>query len=169
MFFIFACACGDRTKTARVSRGRTTSSVYWPLPVMKRRSSFRRTAAPIPVALMAVSSRWDVLTLFRSLPGTALGHRFCSGGNRLDDVVVPGAAADISVELLANGVFIEIVAAATHNIERGHDHPGRAEPALQTVMLPERFLHRMQRAVRFCQSFYGDDLGALALQGERGA
>jgi hypothetical protein len=34
--------------------------VYWPLPVMKRRSSFRRTAAPIPVALMAVSSRWNV-------------------------------------------------------------------------------------------------------------
>jgi hypothetical protein len=27
------------------------------LPVMKRMSSLRRTAAPIPVALMAVSSR----------------------------------------------------------------------------------------------------------------
>jgi hypothetical protein len=28
--------------------------VYWPLPVMKRKSSLRRTAAPIPVALMAL-------------------------------------------------------------------------------------------------------------------
>src|SRR4029078_12374648 len=109
------------------------------------------------------------LTLFRGLSGTALGHRFCYGGNRLDDVVVPSAAADISVELLANGVFIEIVASATHDIERGHDHPGRAEPALQTVMLPERFLHRMQRAVPFCQSFYCAHLWCAALQGERGA
>ncbi len=54
---ILARACGERTNTARVSPGRTTSSVYCPLPVIKRKSSLRRTAAPIPVALMAVSSR----------------------------------------------------------------------------------------------------------------
>jgi len=56
MLLILAWACGERTNTARVAPGRTTSSVYCPLPVMKRKSSFRRTAAPIPVALMAVSS-----------------------------------------------------------------------------------------------------------------
>ena len=56
MLLILARACGERTNMARVSPGRTTSSVYCPCPVMKRMSSLRRTAAPIPVALMAVSS-----------------------------------------------------------------------------------------------------------------
>ena len=54
---ILARACGERTNAARVSPGRTTSSVYCLWPVIKRKSSLRRTAAPIPVALMAVSSR----------------------------------------------------------------------------------------------------------------
>src|SRR5215217_7874521 len=49
-FLILAWACGERTNIARVSPGRLMSSVYWPLPVMKRRSSVRRTAAPMPVA-----------------------------------------------------------------------------------------------------------------------
>ena len=53
---ILARACGERTNTARVPPGRVRSSVYWPFPVMKRMSSLRRTAAPMPVALMAVSS-----------------------------------------------------------------------------------------------------------------
>ena len=56
ILLILARACGERTNTARVSPGLVTSSVYWPLPVMKRMSSLRRTAAPIPVALMAVFS-----------------------------------------------------------------------------------------------------------------
>ena len=67
MLLILAWACGERTNTARVSPGRPTSSVYWPLPVMKRKSSLRRTAAPIPVALMAVSSRCDFFELDRLL------------------------------------------------------------------------------------------------------
>ena len=30
---------------------------------------------------------------------------------------------------------------------RSHDHAGRAEPALQAMLIPEGFLHRMQLAV----------------------
>src|SRR5262249_28298689 len=113
--------------------------------------------------------RWNILKLFRGLLGAALGHGLCSSGNCLDDVVVAGAATDISVELLANSVFVEIVTAATYDIECGHDPAGRTEPTLQTMMLPERLLHRMQRTVWFRQAFYGDDFGTLALQGECGA
>ena len=51
---ILAWACGERTNTARVSPGRLMSSVYWPLPVMKRKSSLRRTDAPIPVAVSSL-------------------------------------------------------------------------------------------------------------------
>ena len=32
-------------------------------------------------------------------------------------------------------------------VDRGHDHPGRAEAALQAVLLVEGLLHRVQRAV----------------------
>jgi hypothetical protein len=83
--------------------------------------------------------------------------------------VVAGAATNIAVELLANGVLVEIVAAAPNDIERRHDHAGRAEAALQTVVLAERLLHRMQRTVRLGQPFDGRDLGALALQREQSA
>src|SRR4029079_13852280 len=75
------------------------------------------------------------LGLLRSLSRTALGHRLCSGGNCLDDVVVAGVATDVAVELLANVMVSEIIAAPAHDLERGDDHSGRAEPALQAMML----------------------------------
>src|ERR1700694_4266162 len=106
---------------------------------MKRRSSLRRAAAPIPVALMAVSSRCV------SLLGGLLHARFHgarAGGDRLDDVVIAGAAAQVAVELLAYGVIGKLIALAVDHVDRRHDHAGRAEAALQTVMLAEGFLHR---------------------------
>ena len=36
MRVIRACACGERTNTANVCCGSTTSSVYWPAPVRNR-------------------------------------------------------------------------------------------------------------------------------------
>src|SRR5579863_2700389 len=101
---------------------------------MKRWSSLRRTGAPIPVALMAVSSGGFLLG--RSFPLTALllgglrrrdhrgGHGARSGGDRLDDIVIAGAAADIAFQLLADGAVVEIAALAAHEIDRGHDHAG---------------------------------------------
>ena len=62
-----------------------------------------------------------------------------------NDVLVAGAAAQIAFQLFADGVVGEIVALAMDDVDRGHDHAGRAEAALQAVMLAEGFLHRMQR------------------------
>src|SRR5664279_902964 len=121
---------------------------------------------------MAVSSRYIFLSysaaiLLSSLSRAALGHRFRSRGDRLDDVVIASAAADVAVELLADGVLVEIVAAAAHDIERRHDHAGGAIAALQAVVLAERLLHRMQGPARLGQTLNGGDLSALALQGEQ--
>src|SRR4029079_17648548 len=164
---MLAWACGERTNTARVAPGLITSSVYRPLPVIKRRSSFRRTAAPIPVALMAVSP--TVLVLFSGLSCATLCHCFGSRCDGFDDVVVARTPTNISVELLADRVLIEIVAAPPYDIEGCHDHPGSTESTLKRVMFAERFLHRMQRAVRLCETFDCGDLGAFALQSEGGA
>src|SRR5947209_17529192 len=121
---------------------------------MKRWSSLRRTAAPIPVAVMAVSFVDDALSrcepLISSRSGRVtrlLSHGLGAGGDRLDDVVITGTAAEIAFELMADGAVIEIMALATDHVDGGHDHPGRAIAALQTVMLAECLLHGMQRSI----------------------
>src|SRR5579872_6101016 len=105
---------------------------------MKRRSSLRRTEAPIPVALMAdpldssfgrfpsavslagLSGGEDRSALFGSPGGgLAAAHRAGAGGDRLDDVVIAGAAADVAFKLLADGAVVELVALAAHNVDRG--------------------------------------------------
>src|SRR5262245_4279773 len=136
---------------------------------MKRWSSLRRTAAPIPVALMAVSSLDDA---FRSrssslvhLPFHGLGAR----RDRLDDIVVAGAAAEIAFELMTDGGIVEVVALAVDHVHRGHDHARGAVAALQPVMLAERLLHRMQRPVRVGEALDGGDVGAVDLPDEDGA
>src|SRR5439155_1123571 len=78
----------------------------------------------------------------------ALAHLLGTGGDRLHDVVVAGAAAEIAFELVPDGVIVEVVTFAGHHVDRGHDHAGSAVAALQAMMLAERFLHRMQRPVR---------------------
>src|SRR5207237_661898 len=78
-------------------------------------------------------------------------HGFRASRDRLDDVVVAGAAAEIAFELLADGVLVELVALAVDHVHRGHHYARRAEAALQAVMLAERLLHRMQRPVRLSQ------------------
>src|SRR6516164_540016 len=66
--------------------------------------------------------------------------------DRLDDVVVAGAAADVAVEALADFLLgrLRVVGEQLH---RRHHHPRRAEAALQAVALAKRRLHRMQLAV----------------------
>src|SRR5262249_18694629 len=79
----------------------------------------------------------------------ALGaaHGAGAGGNRFDDIVVAGAAADVAFELFADGPLFEAVPLAPDQIDRGHDHAGRAETALQAMVLAESFLHWVQLAV----------------------
>ena len=61
------------------------------------------------------------------------------------------------------------MALAMDQIDRGHDHAGRAEAALQAVMLAERFLHRMQRRAVGGQALDGPDLVAVGHDRQRGA
>jgi hypothetical protein len=68
------------------------------------------------------------------------------------------------VQLLAHRALVELVAVAAHHVDRRHDHAGRAEAALQRVILVKRLLHRMQR-VALRQALDGDHLAVLA--GER--
>src|SRR4029077_8537920 len=122
------------------------SSVYCPLPVMNLKSSLRRTAAPIPVALMA-SPPSGCVDVLRSASSGQLSHRLRARRDRLHDVVVAGAAADGAFELVTGRRVVEIVPLAVHQIDRSHDHAGRAESALQAMVFAEGFLHRVQLAV----------------------
>ncbi|CAH1667711.1 hypothetical protein CHELA20_51925 [Hyphomicrobiales bacterium] len=165
------------------------SSVYCPFPVMKRWSSLRRTAAPIPVAFISASRAYrrllpDIPCRFwssavrrpfaaKALFGGVLHrrgtfHGFGTGGDRLDDVVVARTAADIAFELLADGLLIQVMAAAGDDIDRRHDHAGRAEPALQAMVLAESLLHGMQRSVSG-KPLDGEHGGAVTGQRQRGA
>src|SRR5580700_11971844 len=98
---------------------------------MKRMSSRRRTGWPI-MAFIA-SSRSGV---------GAGGEQ-----HRLDDVLVAGAAAEVAVEAGSHLGLVQPLA-ALDEIQRAHDHAGRAEAALKRVGLLERRLQRMQRAGR---------------------
>src|SRR5438552_1825125 len=121
------------------------SSVYWPLPVMNRWSSLRLTDAPTPVSAMAflleigscstARRRLVVMQreLFRGLPhGAHIGRAGLHGG---DDVVVARAAAQVALEPLADGVLVELPALGLGQRHGRHDHAGRAEAALQAVVL----------------------------------
>src|SRR6185295_16068194 len=53
-------------------------------------------------------------------------------------------------------------------VDGGHDHAGRAEAALQSVLRPETFLQRMQLSV-FAEAFDRRDLRTVGLNGQYGA
>src|SRR5262249_15008964 len=52
---MIACACGESTATPKHWRGNAMSATNCPAPVVKRWSSTRRTACPIPNLLMSES------------------------------------------------------------------------------------------------------------------
>src|SRR5580700_4514494 len=137
---------------------------------MKRWSSLRRTAAPIPVALMAVSScgqRRAATLLGGSFPGARLmAHGASAGRDGLHDVVVTRATAEIAFELVPDRLIVELVTHAVHDVDRRHDHARGAIAALQAMILAERLLHGMQRPVLRRQTLDGGDLGAIELPGE---
>src|SRR5579862_4946987 len=94
----------------------------------KRRSSLRRTGAPSGRAAMS-----------RALRCRCLG----AGFDRLDDVVVAGATADIAFETGPDLLLARVLVDA-QEIDRAHHHAGRAEAALEGVVLAERRLHRVE-------------------------
>src|SRR5258705_3407734 len=74
-------------------------------------------------------------------------HRANSLNDGRDDVLVTRTAADVACEPVAHrlgrGLGIEF-----GEIDRTHDHSWRTESALQSVLLVESLLHRMQAAGR---------------------
>src|SRR5215203_191500 len=111
-----------------------------------KRSSSLRLSRPKPIG------RWvEGLGRFST---TAMSHLlsrlagFVLGGpaNRADDVLVTRAAADRSgdrgPDLLLGGVGVLVQEGA-----RGHQHPRRAEAALEGVALVEALLDRVHLAV----------------------
>ena len=99
-----------------------------------------------------------------------LRNLHASGGveHRLDDIMVAGAAADIALELVPHGLFVEFAAMAMHDVDRRHDHARGAIAALQAVIVAERGLHRVQ-FVAFGNAFDGGDIGAVGLTDQHGA
>src|SRR5262245_11928204 len=93
------------------------------------------------------------------------GHCRRASGNRLDNVVIACAAADVALELLSNGRLVRLTE-APYDIERHHHHAGRAITALKRVVFAERRLHRMERSAGWGQALNGCDLRALTLQRE---
>ena len=118
----------------------------------------RFTEAPRPVALMALSLNFVVIRRL-GLGAAPISRAPCAIG--FDDVVVAGAAADVAFELVADRRLVEVVALAVDHVDGGHDHAGRAEAALQAVIVLERLLHRMQLAA-LREAFDGRDLRAVA-------
>src|SRR5262249_48067464 len=66
--------------------------------------------------------------------------------DRGHDVLVPGAAAEIPLQTLSDLAFRR-VRVALEQVAGGQDHAGRAKAALQTVLLPEGFLERMELSI----------------------
>src|ERR1700687_4357299 len=156
---------------------------------MKRRSSLRTTLAPIPSTpiaslpvgphvlreILKCAARSRFLNFESSgLAGRELFRGLCdvhaAGGveYRLDDIVVAGAAADIALKLVTEGVLVELVAVAVDDIDRRHDHARRTIAALQPVIVAERCLHRMQD-VSLRDTLDGGDVGAVGLSDQHRA
>src|SRR5437773_11728854 len=107
--------------------GSFTSSTYLPLPRMKRASSLRLTLWPLPPISTAISLR---------LPFRGLAHRLCRVVDRLHDVHVAGAAAEVPGDGLAD-LHLGRLRVRGEERDGRHHHSGRAEPALQPVLLVE--------------------------------
>src|SRR5262249_145934 len=95
----------------------------------------------------------------------SLGHLRRSVFHCIHDMLVPRASAEIALEPLTNLSLIRLRMLLQQSTRR-HDHPGRAIAALQTMVLPETLLHRMQP--RFgSESFNRRHLRAVSLNREQ--
>src|SRR6266436_2675367 len=158
IFRMRAWACGLRTNAAYVIPGSFRSSTYWPRPVMKRGSSRR---------LIDLPNRRSAATVAIKLSSLLRGHVLGRPLDRLHDVVIAGAPAEIAFQLMPDQLLRGLRIPLEHLVH-GHDHAGGAEPALQPVLLPKPHLDRVQLAV-LRQSLDGHDVGAVHLDREEGA
>src|SRR5262245_59229231 len=91
----------------------------------------------------------------------SLGHLLRCVLDRLDDVVVTGAATEVALEEVADLGLARTLVPLEELVGR-HDHPGRAEAALEPVLLPEGVLDRMELPV-LGEPLDGEDVGAVGL------
>src|SRR6185437_4493680 len=164
-----AWACGERTKQAYDWCGSVTSSVYCPAPVRKRASSLRSMRAPMGPAGFAARCGAAVPGFSRTVVSvmvvSSARHLGKALLHRLDDVVIARATAKVTVERLADLRFGRALLLRCEP-DRGHHHSGRAEAALQAVVLAEGGLHRMELAVGGGEALDRRDRGAVGLDRE---
>src|SRR5215204_4561797 len=139
MLVTFACAYGERTKCRKPIPCRLRSSKKTPSPWTRRLSSLRGMLWPAQPRFVSVSSTTSARS---SVVSVISGRLF----DRLDDVHVPGTAADVPLDCLPNLVLAG-ARVGVEQVFRGHQHARRAVAALQRVGLTERLLERMQLAV----------------------
>src|SRR5262249_12989699 len=125
--------------------GKAMSSTKRASPVRCSASSLRSAEVPIPFPFSGTRRRLD----------------------RLDDVVVAGAPAEVPFERLAN-LVVGRVRVPCQDLGRGHDHPGGAVAALEGVVLVKRALKRVQLAV-LREALDRLHLKAVGLEGEHRA
>src|SRR5687767_14792462 len=85
----------------------------------------------------------------------------------LNDVLIPGAAAEIAIQPVSN-LFARRVRIPVDDLRGSHDHARRAVATLKAVTFPEPFLHMMQLTVRG-QPFDRGDVGPVRLHREHRA
>src|SRR5712691_1702503 len=96
------------------------------------------------------------------------GRHVLSGPlDRLDDVVITRAPAEVALELVPDLLLARVRIALEHLVRR-HDHARRAEAALEPVLLPEPLLDGVELAV-LGEALDGGDGGAVSLHGEERA
>src|SRR5882724_2613094 len=139
--------------------------MYRPWPRMKRGSSLRFIEWPMPQILASVLG--SLIAWLLGSDRRALTHLLGRVLHGLDDVDVPGAAAQVPRDRLADLLLARVLVALQQRA-RGHQHARRAESALQTVLLGEALLHRMELAA-LLQALDRGDLGAVGLDGEHRA
>src|SRR5208282_2625705 len=105
----------------------------------------------------------------RSLLGIRSGafggaHLFSGVLDRLDDVLIAGASAQVAFQRLAD-LRLGRIGVATEQVSRGHDHTRRAVAALKAVLFPEAFLNGVHLAV-FGEALDSRDLTALGLHSQ---
>src|SRR3954447_20509995 len=189
---IVAWAYGLRTMSSQSWPGRFTSSMYSPAPRMKRGSSLRLTEWPMPPISGLVRSWRGASSVVISSSSRSAGRGRCGrdvlafggrGGDlgrgfalaegsgrlldRLDDVDVAGAATQVAADPVADLRLGRVVVLAKQPVGL-HDHPRRAEPALEPVLVPERLLQRVEGAPGR-HPFDRLDLTAVGLDREHGA
>src|SRR4029450_13750844 len=95
-------------------------------------------------------------------------HRLGAGGDRLNDIVIAGATADVALEFFTDRCLIRL-APSTHDIKCHHHHARGAVAALKAVILTKSRLHRVEGGLGRGQSLNGGDRRALALERGHGA